>query len=459
MLTARPLATDVATLRAQLEGTIVLPGEESWDQARQAWNLAIDQRPALVALPRSSRDVQLLVEHARETGLRVAMQGTGHNAGPLGGAALEQTMLVRTSEMRELHIDAEARVARVGAGVLWAEVTRPASELGLAPLAGSSPDVGVVGYTLGGGLSWLGRRYGLAAERILAVEIVTADGRLVRADRTTEADLFWAIQGGGGSFGAVTAMEFELIPLREVYAGMLLWPLDRAEEVVHAWREWTATAPDAVTTALRIVHMPPMPELPDFLRGRSIVVVDGAVVGDEASAHAIMAPLRALEPEIDTFAMIPPAGLSHIHMDPEHPVPGLSSTAMLDALPVEAADTFVDLGRPGRALMMVELRHVGGALSRPGTGALRRLDGQYVMFALGVPMDPAMVPAIEAHLALAAAAMTPYGHGRGYANFSETPKDPAAFFGADAYARLRRIKAEVDPGDVFQGNHPIAPAS
>ncbi len=459
MLTAHPLAADVAALRARLEGTIVLPGEESWDQARQAWNLAVDQRPALVALPRSSRDVQLLVDHARESGLRVAMQGTGHNAGPLAGGALERTMLVRTSEMREVHIDAQARVARVGAGVLWAEVTGPASEAGLAPLAGSSPDVGVVGYTLGGGLSWLGRRYGLAAERILAVEVVTADGRLVRCDRRTEADLFWAIQGGGGSFGAVTAMEFELIPLSEVYAGMLLWPADRAAEVTHAWREWTATAPDAATTALRIVHMPPIPDLPDFLRGRSIVVIDGAVVGDEASAREIMAPLRALEPEMDTFAMIPPAGLSHIHMDPEHPVPGLSSTAMLDALPAEAADAFVDLGRPGGALMMVELRHVGGALSRPGTGALRRLDGEYVLFALGVPMDPAMVPAIEAHLALAAAAMTPYGHGRGYANFSETPKDPAAFFGADAYARLRRIKAEVDPGDVFQGNHPIAPAS
>ncbi len=132
---------------------------------------------------------------------------------------------------------------------------------------------------------------------------------------------------------------------------------------------------------------------------------------------------------------------------------------MLDALPAEAADAFVDLGRPGGPLMMLELRHLGGALSRPGTGALRRLDGQYVMFALGVPMDPAMVPAIDAHLALAAAAMQPYGRGKGYANFSETPTDAATFYGDEAYARLRRIKADVDPGDLFQGNHEIAPAS
>jgi hypothetical protein len=459
MLTARPLATDLAALRSQLEGTIVLPGEPSWDEARQAWNLAVDQRPALVALPRSSRDVQLLVEHARETGLRVAMQGTGHNAGPLAGDALEDTMLVRTSEMRGVHIDAEARVARVEAGALWAEVTGPASAAGLAPLAGSSPDVGVVGYTLGGGLSWLGRRYGLASERLLAVELVTADGRLVRCDRRQEAELFWAVRGGGGSFGAVTAIEFELIPLPEVYAGMLLWPIDRAHDVVHAWRKWTAGAPDAVTTALRIMHMPPMPELPDFLRGRSIVVVDGACTGDEAFAREVLAPLRALEPEMDTFAMIPAAGLSHIHMDPEHPVPGMSSTGMLDALPAEAADAFLDLGRPGTPLMMIELRHIGGALSRPGTGALARFDGQYMMFSLGVPMDPAIVPALEAHLALAAAAMQPYGSGKAYANFAETTTDPDAFYGSEVHARLRRVKADVDPQDLFQANHPIAPAS
>ncbi len=445
-------------MRSQLIGTIVVPGEDGWDQARQAWNLAADQQPALVALPRCSADVQVLVDHARRTGLRVAMQGTGHNAGPLVGA-LERTMLVRTTEMREVHIDAEARIARVEAGVLWAEVTRPASELGLAPLAGSSPDVGVVGYTLGGGLSWLARRYGLASERLLAVEVVTADGRLVRCDRRIESDLFWALQGGGGSFGAVTAIEFELVPLPEVYAGMLLWPADRAADVVHAWRAFTADAPDTITTSIRILHLPPMPELPDFLRGRSIVVVDGACTADEAAARELLAPLRALEPEMDTWAMIPPAGLSYIHMDPEEPVPGLSATAMLDRLPAEAVDAFVDLGKPGTPLLMVELRHLGGAVGRQGAGALGRLDGEYLMFAGGVPFDPSIVPALEAHLALAAAAMEEYGSGKGYLNFCERPTDPATFYGTEAYARLRRVKADVDPQDLFQGNHQIAPAS
>ncbi len=333
LTTGRPLDADFTALRSQLDGSLVHPGDETWDAARQAWNLAVDQRPALVALPHSSGDVQALVDYARRRGLRIAMQGTGHNAAPMG--ALDGTMLVRTSEMRGVTIDADRRLARVEAGVLWAEVTEPASELGLAPLAGSSPDVGVVGYTLGGGLSWLSRRYGLASERLLAIELVTSDGRLVRADSEHESNLFWALQGDGGSFGAVTAIEFELIELEEFYTGMMLWPIERAGEVMHAWHEWTAGAPDSVTTSARIMHFPPMPELPDFLRERSVVVIDGASLSEEATAAEVLAPLPALEPEMNTFAMIPPAGLSYIHMDPEEPMPALGESAMLGSLSPE----------------------------------------------------------------------------------------------------------------------------
>jgi len=458
MITTNPVTADVAALRATLDGQLVLPGDEAWDEARQAWNLAVDQRPTMVALPRSVDDVQAIVDFARAAGLRIAMQGTGHNAGPLG--PLDGTILVKTHEMRGVTIDAEHRIARVEAGALWADVTHPASELGLAPLAGSSPDVGVVGYTLGGGLSWLGRRYGLASERVIAIEVVTADGRHVRTDRTTEPELFWALRGGGGSFGAVTAIEFELIELAQVYAGMLLWPWERAREVMQAWREWTETAPERFTTSARIMQFPPMPELPDFLRGRGLVVIDGAYVGDEADAAAALAPLRALEPEMDTFAMVAPAALSHIHMDPEQPVPGVSDAALLDEVPAEAIDVLVDLGGPGSGspLLMVELRHLGGALARPGTGALSHVPGAYAMFAVGIPMDPALAAAIEGQLALVRGMLAPYGSGRQYLNFAERPADPAAFYGDETHARLRRVKAQVDPADLFRGNHAIAPA-
>jgi FAD/FMN-containing dehydrogenase len=454
MLSTSPVPADVAALRAALKGRLLLPGDETWDADRQAWNLAVDQVPSMVAVPASTDDVRALVGFARRRGLRILMQGTGHGAAAVG--PLDGTLLVRTSEMRGMAIDAEHRIARVEAGVLWADVTGAAAELGLAPLAGSSPDVGVVGYTLGGGLSWLGRRYGLASERVLAIEVVTADGRLVRTDRRHEPDLFWALRGGGGSFAAATAIEFELIPLTRVYAGMMLWPWERAGAVLQAWREWTATAPDSITTSARIIQVPPVPEIPEIVRGRQIVVIDGAALGDEYSASQALAPLRALEPEIDTFAMISPAALSHIHMDPEHPVPGIGDHALLDALPADGVDRLVKACGPdsGSALTMVELRHLGGALARPGSGALSTIPGEYMLFAVGSPMSPELVAPIRASIARAKAAVV--ASGRQYPNFADQPADPAAFYGYEAYLRLREIKAQVDPDDLFRGTHEIA---
>jgi FAD/FMN-containing dehydrogenase len=458
MLSISPLSSDVAVLRESLAGAVVLPGDAGWDAARQAWNLAADQRPALVALPGSAADVQALVDFARTRGLRVAMQGTGHNAVPMG--PLDDTMLVKTERMRGVEIDERNCIARVEAGALWIDVTAPASEAGLAPLAGSSPDVGVVGYTLGGGLSWLGRKYGLAANRLLSAEVVTADGRLVHASRRENPDLFWALRGGGGNFGAVVAIEFELIPMRQVHAGMMLFPWERAREVMQAWRDWTSEVPDSVTTSARIMQLPPLPELPEFLRGRGVVIIDGAVVEDADRAAELLAPLRALGPEIDTFADIPPVGLSRIHMDPEEPMPGISDSMMLDALSAETVDRLVDAAGPGSSspLLMVELRHLGGALGRYAGGALSRFDGEYLYFAAGIPMDPAVVAALEAHFAIVGSALAPQSSGRHYLNFAERKVDPVAFYGEETYARLRAVKAEVDPLELFRGNHEIPAA-
>ncbi len=207
-----------AALAAPVTTTILMPGDPGWDDARRAWNLAVDQLPAAIALPESAHDVAVAIRFARDHGLRVAAQGTGHNARPLG--SLDDTVLVKTTRMRQVTIDPVARIARAEAGAVWHEVIEAAAEHGLAALAGSSPDVGVVGYTIGGGISWLGRSYGLAANNVEAIEVVTADGRLVRADACTEPDLFWALRGGGGSFGVVTAIELRLFPITEVYAGL-----------------------------------------------------------------------------------------------------------------------------------------------------------------------------------------------------------------------------------------------
>src|SRR6185437_4468925 len=215
-----------------LAGRVVLPEHPNWDQARLGWNLGVDQQPAAVVFPESAQDVVAAVELARAFELRVAAQGTGHNAAPLG--ALADTVLVKTERMRGIEVDPKTRIARIDAGVRTLELVEACAQHGLAPLAGSSPDVGVVGYTLGGGLSWFGRKYGLAASHVHAIELVTADGQLVRVDHEHEPDLFWALRGGGSSFGIVTALELQLIPVSAAYAGILWWPIERDREVMHA---------------------------------------------------------------------------------------------------------------------------------------------------------------------------------------------------------------------------------
>jgi hypothetical protein len=261
MTTTAPTRTFERSVTA-LTNRVVLPEHGNWDEARRAWNLAVDQQPAAVVFPESAQDVIATVELARAFGLRVTAQGTGHNAAPL--EPLEETVLVKTERMRQIEINPEARIARIEAGVRSLELTEAAARHGLAPLSGSSPDVGVIGYTLGGGLSWFGRKYGLAASTVHAIELVTADGQLVRADHDHEPDLFWALRGGGGSFGIVTALELLLIPISEVYAGVLWWPIERDEEVLHAWADLTRRElPDELTTVGRYLRLPPLPDIPE----------------------------------------------------------------------------------------------------------------------------------------------------------------------------------------------------
>ncbi len=251
---------ELRPLRENMDGEVVGPHDADWDEARLAWNLAVDQRPAAVALPESAFDVVAVVAFAREHGLRVAPQGTGHNAGALGD--LSGTILVKTLRMRGVEIYPRARTARAEAGVLWGEVVEAAAEHGLAALAGSSPDVGVVGYTLGGGLSWLARKHGIGANQVTAIEGITASGEFFRTDRDNEPDLFWALRGGGGSFAIVTAIEFNLFPIEEVYAGILWFPVERAAEILKVWRAWTDDLPDEMTSVGRILQLPPIPEIP-----------------------------------------------------------------------------------------------------------------------------------------------------------------------------------------------------
>jgi len=436
---------------------IVLPHDHHWNQARLAWNLAADQQPSAVALPETAEDVIAVVRWARQRGLRVAPQGTGHNALPLG--SLAHTVLLKTERMRGVAIDAAQQHARVEAGVLWEEVTEAAAEHGLAALAGSSPDVGVVGYSLGGGISWLARRHGLAANNITAVELVNAEGELVRADADQNADLFWALRGGGGSFGVVTALEFKLFPLPEVYAGVLFFPLARGAEVLHAWRRWVDDVPEEITSVGRFLQFPPIPDIPEPLRGGSFVVVEATSLLGKEGTDELLRPLRELGPEMDTFRPTPVRELKHLHMDPEHPVPGFGDGMLLSDFDDAAIDSLVRVAGAGSGspLLSVEVRHLGGALARksPGAGALATIDGKFAMFAVGIAPTPEMGAAVKAHVEIVQAVLGRWDSGRTYLNFAEKRQRGERLFGEQTYRRLQAVKAAVDPDDVFRSNHPV----
>lgn len=450
---------DVHTLRAQLDGGLVLPGDPGWDGARQAWQLTVDQHSEAVILAASAGDVVTAVNAARATGLRVAAQGTGHNANPLG--PLAGTVLIKTSEMRGVVIDPEARTARVEAGALWGDVTAAAAPYGLTGLAGTAADVGVVGYTLGGGLSWLGRKYGLAANQVVAAEVVTADGVLRRIDAQTEPDLFWAIRGGGGSFAVVTALEFGLVEVGEPHGGTLFWPIERAAEVLHAWRAWTTSVPDEITSVGRLLRFPPMEEIPEPVRGQSFVVVELVSLLDDGETAAALAPLRALGPVMDTVQPCTPQALAEIHMDPPGPVPGTGDGLLLNALPSEALDAYLSVTGPEAdfPVLSAEIRHLGGALApQPAQGgAVSGFEAAYALFSVSITPVEAAVKATHRGLDALAEAMLPWSAGTGYLNFAERAGG-VPFADPGTLDRLGRVKAQYDPADVVRGNHPVTPA-
>jgi FAD/FMN-containing dehydrogenase len=456
------LTTDSYTRLAEtLDGAVVLPDDPRYDEARSSFNLLVDQRPAAVAFPTDARDVAAAVALAQRLGLRVAPQATAHNQAPLG--AMEDLLLLNVSRLQEVRVDPGARSVRVGAGVKWDRVAPRLSAHGLAGLHGSSPDVGIAGYSLGGGMGWLSRKHGLQTNAVTAFELVTAEGELIRVDADHEPDLYWALRGGGGNFGVVTAIEFDVVEIDDLYAGAYFFEVERAHEVLHTWNAIRGGFPDELMSWANLLHFPPIPDVPAFARGRSYAVVMAAFLGTAAEGASLLRPLRELGPERDTFASVPPVVLGDLAMDPLDPVPFQSTSALLDELPPDAIDAVLAVAGPGSGrgptVSMLQFRQMGGALARatPGAGARATLPGDISMFALGAVFDEPMGEAVHDALADVDAVLRPYRAGY-YPNFVEEPADASAFFDPGTWARLRAIKAAYDPTDMFAGNHHIPPA-
>jgi FAD/FMN-containing dehydrogenase len=454
-------ATVIQNLPMNIRGEIVTPDLPAYEQARLAWNLSVQQRPGLIVYPLDADDVAEAVKFAGAHDLSIAVQGTGH--GILRAA--DGALLINTSRMKGVRIEAQAGTARVEAGCVWGDVLPLAQAHGLAPLLGSSTGVGVVGYTLGGGMGWLARKHGLAADSVIAFEAVTMDGRQVRASATENADLFWALRGGGGSFAIVTAMEIKLYPVGTVFAGNLLYPIEMAKEVMARWREWTQDAPAELTSAVVIMNYPPLPMVPEFLRGKSFVQVRGCHAGDLAEGEQLLKFwLDWRAPIANLWYAMPFSEADSISMDPRDPMPGKSSGAWLRNFSDAAIDALAQhaIAAHGSPLVLAEVRHAGGAIrnAHAKAAAFGHRDAEFVMHVVGITPTPEAMHAVEASMAALLHDLRDDQAGV-YLNFLEGEEARALTkeaFSEDTYHWLKHFKRKVDPHNRLSHAYDIEPA-
>jgi len=456
---------DLRWLRGQVDGPVLVAGEYGYPEETATFNQVLTHRPVVVAGATNVGDVQNAIRLAARRDLPVSVNATGHGA----VVSADGSVMISTRRMTGVAIRPDGFQARVQAGVRWQQVIDRAAEVGLAPLAGSAPLVGAVGYTLGGGLSpVLGRSHGYAADHVREFEIVTADGVLRRVSAELEADLFWAVRGGKGNFGVVTALEFDLFPITRLYGGGLFFDGEHAAAVLHTYREWVADLPDEVGTSFVFLRLPDLPSVPEPMRNRLTLHVRFSYLGNAAAGARIIAPIRAAAPAVlDTVTEMPFRQMASIHNDPAEPCAAIDRTTLLRELSKDGVDTLLELAGPDVAaqdtLLMVEVRLLGGALSRPPAvpNAVGNRAAAFNLFvaSIAAPGDEDRIRAIEARIL---AAMAPWATGGAYANFLSTedvtPELVRKAFDPPGFDRLRQVKASYDPGNTFRVNHNIQPS-
>jgi len=395
----------------------------------------------------------------------VGVMATGHGV----GAPCDGGVLINTSNMRGVRVDPVARTARVEAGALWTDLIHESQPHGLAGLMGSTSHVGVVGYTMGGGFGWLGRKYGFNAASVREADVVTADGELVRLSAEEHPELFWGLGGGGGNFGIVTSMKFDLYPLGTLYGGDLIYPVEKAAEVLDAYARWSAELPDEMTTGVAFLNVPPLPALPEPLRGKSVIALRGCYCGEDPGAgEELVRPMREElgEPIMDTFGAMPFAAMDSISMDPVDPMGARQHSEMLGELSPEAIETLVEVAgaSSGSPLIMLEIRQLGGALARTADhlSTMGKGDSKFIMNGIGAAFTPEMAEGVMAYLARVAEATRPFQTGDTYVNFMELDGASAervkAAYSPEDWERLVALKDRYDPQNVFRFNRNIAPS-
>ncbi|MFC6151998.1 MULTISPECIES: FAD-binding oxidoreductase [Mumia] len=442
-----PGAVDFDALRAQIGHRLVLPGDPGWAEVSLAWNLAVDQSPSAVVLAESAADVAAAVRFGRAYGVAVAPQAGGHGA----SARLVGSIVVRSSGLDTIEIDTDARTARVGAGVRWGALQAALDGTGLTGMIGSNPDVSVVGYTLQGGYSWFTRPFGMGADSLRSAEIVDADGVVRHVDDETDAELMWALRGGGGNLAYVTSVEIDLHPAPAIAGGRMLFPIADARSVLNAFADATRTAGEAISLWASLVHVPNLDFMPEEVRGQSFVVVESCTTEGLAGLEKALSPIRAAGVLVyDTVGERTASEVGDICEEPVDPMPAAHSGMGLGELTPATIDALLEVaGKPG-AILQVQVRHLGAGRTARRPGLMTEVPSEYIAVALSLLPDPALEPMVRDAFAEVAAALRPWTAGAVGSTLVaawDTLNRSTSFADRE---RLADVMAEQDPTGVFR---------
>jgi FAD/FMN-containing dehydrogenase len=454
---------DAGALAARVAGQVLLPGDPGFAAECSGFNLNLALAPALIVVATGADDVQAAVRFAAERRMPVAVKATGHQICRSGHGAV----LVSTRLMDSVSVDPGSRTARVEAGAMAGQVIAAAAAHGLAPMNGSSPLISSVGFVVGGGISvaW-SRCKGFGADHVVSLDLVTADGQLRHLTPEREPDLFWAVRGGKDNFGVVTSMVWEMFPQTRFYGGGVWYPLERAREVLPAWRDWGQALPEEATTSIALQRLPQLPALPEPLRGASVLHLRFTHLGPAPEGERLLAPMRRLAPALlDAVGETPYTSIDTVHRDPVEPIPYWDRSAMLRELPDPAIGALIETAGPDAdwPLFGVELRSLGGAMNRepavPNAISIRGLPYLLFTFGIGGLGEGAR---ILGYLDRLMRRMEPWSGPRNYVSFlapdaSARPDALREIYGPEIYSRLARVKKAHDPLNLFRVNHNIPP--
>jgi len=450
----------------RFNGTLIGPDDDGYDAARQVVNKMIDKRPALIARCESVQDVAAALAYARGEDLEVAVRAGSHSSP--GFSTTDGGIVIDLTPLKAIHVDPARRIAWVQPGVLWGELDAATQEHGLAVTGGRVSSTGVAGFTIGSGSGWLERKMGLAADNLRAARVLTADGAIVKASETENADLFWALRGGGGNFGIVVEFEFALRPVGPiVLGGMLLWPRDRAREVMQTYRDLMIDAPDSLCGGIVLMSAPPLPMVPTEMQGRPAVGVLVLYAGapDRGAAH--IAPLRALNPTVDAVQPMPYTALQSMIDGPEDKIPlrGYYRFSFIETMTDGCLDTILASANAAPSLLSgVLLQPLGGEFGRVGAmeTALGHRDADWGIQVLAQWLEPEKDTANRGWVRAFTDALSPWARPAGFPNFIADAGDAEAVraaYGAERHARLVEAKDRWDPENVFRLNHNIEPSA